>query len=90
MKKLGICDNNGTIIDDVLPAIDVLANARAFTRIYIHNGLNIFEYISYFGADGDVASITNDSGNQLVNYPAPVSTSKIRVKCIFGLPKSSA
>ena len=71
LKKLGICDNNGKIIDDVLPAIDVLANARAFTRIYIHNGLNIFEYISYFGANGDVASITNDSGNQLVNYPAP-------------------
>ncbi|MCL7413995.1 MAG: hypothetical protein M8353_10350 [ANME-2 cluster archaeon] len=71
LKKIGICDNNGKITDKVKPAIEVLANARAFTRIYIHNGLNIFEYISYFNADGNAASVTNDSGDQLINYPAP-------------------
>lgn len=71
LTALGICDNNGKISDKVLPAIELLADARAFTRIYLHNGLNIFEYISYFDASGNAASITNDSGSQMVDYPAP-------------------
>jgi len=71
LAEAGICDKNGAILQSVRPAIEVLATAKAFSRIYFTKSPgNIFEYIVYMTPDGRTASIINEAGDQRINYPA--------------------
>jgi len=71
LSDAGICDKNGAILPSVRPAIEVLATAKALTRIYLTKSPgNIFEYIVFNSADGGSASMMNESGDQRINFPA--------------------
>jgi hypothetical protein len=66
----GFCDASGQIVPGILPALDVLGNAQAFTRMYITGGPNAYEYIVYFTADGRTASLINIKGDVQINCPS--------------------
>jgi hypothetical protein len=70
LTAAGICDAGGHLSPDVRPALDVLGNAQAFTRMYITGGPNAHEYIVYFTADGRSASLINIGGNVQINCPS--------------------
>ena len=70
LAALEICDAEGKILPDKKAAIDTLATADAFTRIYLTTPQRVIEYIAYFAPDGATAGITNDNGMQLISYPA--------------------
>jgi hypothetical protein len=70
LAALEICDAQGTIRADKRAAVQALATAEAFTRIYLTTPQGVIEYIAYFAPDGTIAGVTNDSGMQLVSYPA--------------------
>jgi hypothetical protein len=71
LLEASICDKEGKIQDIVRPAIEVLATAKAFTRIYLTKSPgNIFEYLVYMAQDGRTASIINDTGVLRINFPA--------------------
>ncbi len=70
LVSAGICNPNGSIVDNYLAVIDALATPRGFTRLYFNSGVgHTFEYINYFTSDGRTVSITNDEGSQKINYP---------------------
>lgn len=71
LAALGICDTVGTIAADKKDAVSALALAEAFTRIYLTTPQRVIEYIAYCAPDGKTVGVTNDSGMQLVTYPAP-------------------
>ena len=66
----GVCDSGGQAVPGILPALDVLGNALAFTRMYITGGPNAYEYIVYFTADGRTASLINIKGDVQINCPS--------------------
>jgi hypothetical protein len=66
----GICDEKGKIVPGLKPALDVLGNACAFTRIYISGGPNPSEFLVYFAPGGTTASLINIQGNFRVDCPA--------------------
>jgi hypothetical protein len=66
----GVCDANGQPVPGIRPALDVLGNARSFTRMYISGGLNAYEYIVYFSDDNKSASLINVHGDVQINYPS--------------------
>jgi hypothetical protein len=70
LEGLEICDARGIIRADKLAAVQALATAEAFTRIYLTTPQGVIEYIAYFAPDGTIAGVTNDSGMQLISYPA--------------------
>lgn len=70
LAVLEICDAEGKILPDKQAAVNTLATADAFTRIYLTTPQRVIEYIAYFSPDGTVAGITNDNGMQLISYPA--------------------
>jgi hypothetical protein len=70
LVALDVCDAKGTIRPDKLAAVQALATAEAFTRIYLTTPQGVIEYIAYFAPDGTIAGVTNDSGMQLISYPA--------------------
>ncbi len=70
LMALEVCDAQGAIRADKLAAVQALATAEAFTRIYLTTPQGVIEYIAYFAPDGTIAGVTNDSGMQLVSYPA--------------------
>ena len=71
LAALGICDAKGIIPADKKDAVVSLALAEAFTRIYLTTPHRVIEYIAYFAPDGKIVGLTNDSGMQLVTFPAP-------------------
>lgn len=71
LAALGICDAGGVIAADKKEAVTALAEADAFTRIYLTTPQRIIEYIAYFTPDGKIAGLTNDGGMQIVTFPAP-------------------
>src|SRR5512137_1693729 len=71
LAALGICDAKGTITADKKDAISSLASAEAFTRIYLTTPQRVMEYIAYFAPDGKIVGVTNDSGMQMITFPAP-------------------
>ena len=73
LTEAAICDKDGILQPLVRPALEVLANARTFSRIYLTKSPgNIFEYIVYITPDGKTASIVNEGGNQRINCPAAI------------------
>jgi hypothetical protein len=66
----GVCDAGGQAVPGIVPALDVLGNALAFTRMYITGGPNAYEYIVYFTADGRTASLINIKGDVQINCPS--------------------
>lgn len=70
LAALGICDAQGKIHADKQGCITALATAEAFTRIYLTTPQRVIEYIAYFAPGGTIVSVTNDSGMQLISYPA--------------------
>ena len=71
LAALGICDAEGTITADKKDTVSSLALAEAFTRIYLTTPQRIIEYIAYFGPDGKIIGMNNDSGMLQITYPAP-------------------
>jgi len=84
LAGLGICDAQGNLAEDKKGAISTLAQADAFTRIYLTTPQNVTEYITYFAPDGTVAGVTNDNGMQLITYPAPTDAMLERVRQTIG------
>ena len=70
LSAAGVLDSGGQLVPEVKPALDVLGTADAFTRMYIMGGLNAYEYIVYFTADGRTASLININGDIQVNCPS--------------------
>lgn len=70
LSASGVVDASGQPVPDIRPALDVLGNADAFTRMYIMGGLNAYEYIVYFTADGRTASLINIKGDVQINCPS--------------------
>jgi hypothetical protein len=66
----GVVDASGQPVPDIRPALDILGNADAFTRMYITGALNAYEYIAYFTADGRTASLINIKGDVQINCPS--------------------
>lgn len=66
----GICNTDGQIVPDILPALDVLGNATAFTRMYLSGGPAPYEFLVYFGPDGKTTSLINVQGEFRINSPA--------------------
>jgi hypothetical protein len=71
LAALGICDEKGAIAADKKEAVASLAQAEAFTRIYLTTPQRVVEYIAYFAPGGKITGVTNDGGMQLVTSPAP-------------------
>lgn len=71
LAALGICDKGGVIAPEKKDAVTALAEADAFTRIYLTTPQRIIEYIAYFTQDGKIVGLTNDGGMQIVTFPAP-------------------
>ncbi|OPX64120.1 MULTISPECIES: zinc ribbon domain-containing protein [unclassified Methanoregula] len=71
LAALGICDEKGTLAADKKEAVTMLAQAEAFTRIYLTTSSKVIEYIAYFGPGGKITGLTNDSGMQIITFPAP-------------------
>ncbi|MEI6842041.1 MAG: zinc ribbon domain-containing protein [Methanomicrobiales archaeon] len=84
LTGLGICDSQGKLLADKQRAIYTLAQADAFTRIFLTTPQGVTEYISYFAPDGMVAGVTNDSGMQLVSFPAPNDAMLERIRQTIG------
>jgi hypothetical protein len=70
LMAAGVCDAGGKAVPGIQPALDVLGNAQAFTRMYITGGPNAYEYIVYFTADGRTASLINIKGDVQINCPS--------------------
>jgi hypothetical protein len=84
LAALGICDEKGVIAADKKEAVAALAGADAFTRIYLTTSSRVIEYIAYFAPGGRIAGLTNDSGMQLVTYPAPNDAMRELVRQTIG------
>jgi hypothetical protein len=66
----GICDTQGQIVPAIRPAIDILGNAEAFTRMYLTGGPDTYEYLVYFDAGGNTVSMVNAGGEFQISYPS--------------------
>lgn len=92
LAALGICDANGVVAADKKIAVTSLAEADAFTRIYLTTSQRIIEYIAYFAPDGKIVGLTNDGGMQLITFPAPndAMLELVRQTIGFSLYRSSS
>jgi hypothetical protein len=84
LAVLGICDEQGNLLNDKKEAVTTLATADAFTRLYLTTQDGITEYIAYFSPEEKIAGITNDGGMQLITFPAANDAMLERIRQILG------
>lgn len=67
----GICEPDGTLAAGVRPALDVLGNAAAVTRVHLSGGPTPSQYMVFWDPSGDTASLVNVDGQMRIEAPAP-------------------
>lgn len=84
LASLGICDPQGKLLADKQAVVSTLAQADAFTRIYLTTPQAVTEYIAYFAPDKTIAGVINDGGMQIITFPAPNDVMLERIRQTIG------